>query len=597
MLTQKARSRVDGKPRTRGNGTRKAAHRVTTALFVEEALVQVSHHQQEWERGVLRARLARGQERPLTTRTGSGDIPIKRTYTPLDIAGTDYAQDIGMPGGYPFTRGADPIMYRGMEWPAYFYAGYGSSEDANAYYKDLIAKGATHVSLALDLPSQVGYDADHPAARGDVGKSGVALNSLRDLELILDGIPLEKITTGTVGNCIGPIMLAMFIVLGEKRGVPIEQMHVHLQNDPLKEYTGRGTYIIPVRPAVDLAADMVSYALRHAPRWTSQYVCATQIRWGGATAVQEAAFGLAHVLAYVEAARSKGVPLEEYVPRIDLHMTVDNDLFEEVAKYRAVRRLWARMAQERFGTDDPRVLCLKTTTYTAGHRMTAQEPLNNVVRTTVHVLAAFLGGTHSIHAPAYDEALALPTPESARLAQMTQQLLFYESGACSVVDPLAGSYYVEWLTSEIEKRARAYLKKIEALGGAIGAIEKGYIQREMAEWAYRYQKEVQSGERPVIGVNKFSLDKPIEIKTFRHNPEAERRQIERLRQLRVERDNARVQECLRHVKETAIRKRSNPNAENIVGPILECVRAYGTIGEICDVLREVYGEYVPPSFN
>jgi len=561
-----------------------------------------------WEKGPLRERLAPGEIQPQfrcysgvlkeETKeefcTGGGELVVKRLYTPLDLEGTDPIQDIGFPGQFPFTRGRDPLGYRAFRWPLSFYSGYGSSESANERYRALYAAGSNHIILALDLPTQNGYDSDHPMARGEVGKVGVALCTIPDMERVFNGLPLDRIHTGTVGNCIGPWAVAMFYTLGERFELDPAKMRVWIQNDPIKEYTGRGTYIFPPRVAVDLASDVVEYIRKYLPGWEPQYNCTTTMRWGGCTTSQEIGFGVANLVAYIEAAQKKGIPPEDFVPWINLHMTADNDFFEEVAKFRAVRRLWARVARERFHTDDPRVLALRLTIFTGGHRLTAQEPLNNIVRTTMHVLASILGGVESISTPAHDEALALPTFESTRLSQITKSILHDESLVGQTVDPLGGSYFVESLTNQLEEKGRECYEKVEAQGGAIVALEKGYYLREMAEGMYRYQKEVESGQRSIIGVNKYVLEKEVPIKLFEGDAEAERRQIERLNKVRRERDQSRAQKSLEKIRSIAESKAAGRDG-NIVPAMIEAVKAHATVGEIFGLLREIFGEYRPPT--
>ncbi len=504
------------------------------------------------------------------------------------------ATDIGFPGQFPFTRGRDPLGYRAFQWPLSFYSGYGSSESANERYRALCQAGSNHINLAIDLPTQNGYDSDHPWARGEVGKVGVALCTLPDMERLFGGLSLERIHTGTVGNCIGPWALAMFHALGESLGTNPARMKVWIQNDPIKEYTGRGTYIFPPRIAVDLASDVAEYIRKHLPAWEPQYNCTTTMRWGGCTTGQEIGFGVANLVAYIEAAQKKGIPPEDFVPWINLHMTADNDLFEEVAKFRATRRLWARVARERFQTEDPRVLALRLTIFTGAHRLTAQEPLNNIVRTTMHVLASMLGGVENISTPAHDEALALPTFESTRLSQITKVILQDESLVGQTVDPLGGSYYVESLTNQLEEKGRAVYQKVEEQGGAVAALEKGYYLREMAEGMYRQQRAVESGERVVVGVNKYVVETEVPIKLFKGDPEDERRQVERLQRVRVERDGARVERSLAGIRRVAEAKVAG-RGENIVPAMIEAVKARATIGEIFSILREIFGEYKPPT--
>jgi methylmalonyl-CoA mutase N-terminal domain/subunit len=574
-------------------------------VFLPEFLEKLRSELSQWEKGPLKERLC-GEIKPrfktysgiLTVetqaefRTGSGEFVVNRVYTPLDVADIDPINDIGLPGDYPYTRGRDPVGYRAFRWPLSFYTGYGSSEDAQERYKALCAAGSTELSLAFDLPTQIGYDSDHPLAEGEVGKVGLALDTWADFQRVMEGLPLGNLHIGTVGNCISPWVLGMFHALGEANGLDPKQMRVWLQNDPFKEYTGRGTYIFSPRVALDMASDVVEYVCKHLPQWQPQYNCTTTLRWGGSTAAQEAGFGIANLICYIEDVQRKGIKPEEFVPRLNLHMTADNDLFEEVAKFRAVRRLWAKIARERFKTDDPRVIALRITVFTAAHKLTAQEPLNNLIRTTMQVLACILGGVENIHVPAYDEALALPTFESTRVANLTKQILNDECFVGSTVDPMGGSYYLESLTNQMEEKARCWYEKVEAMGGAIAAIEKGFYLKEMADGMYRYQKEVESGKRPVIGVNKFVLEKEVPIKIFKGNPEAEKRQIERLNRIRMERDPAKVESALAKVRAVAEAKVAGKD-ENIVPPILEAVRVYATVGEIFGLLREVFGEYRP----
>lgn len=543
-----------------------------------------------WEEQIVGTAIKRTPESTQKFTTGSGEFEVKRLYTPLDVSEFHYLEQIGFPGQYPFTRGIDPLGLRAREWPRYFYSGYGSPEEANQRYKDLIRVGANHISLALDLPTQLGYDSDHDLAVGEVGRVGVALSTLDDLERLFEGIPLENITLATVGNCIGPWMLSMFYVLLERKGLQPSKMKVILQNDPFKEYTGRGTYIFPVRTAVDLAADTVEFSCRHLPRWEPQYACSTTMRWGGCSASQEVAFGIANLVAYVGASRKKGVAPESLVPRMNLHMTADDDLFEEVAKFRATRRLWAKISRQAFGTENPDVLALRLTVYTNSTRLTTRQPLNNIVRTTMHVLAAILGGAERISAPAFDEALALPTFESTWQANLTKHILTDENRLGVTVDPMGGAYYLETLTDQIEKEALKCFGQIEAMGGAIAAVESGYYLREMANGIYKRQQEIENGQRIVIGVNRLKLEQESEIKTFHFNPEVEEKKIQSLRSIKSRRSNGEVTRCLVQIKEAAEKKFSGENV-SIVPSMIEAVKAYATVGEIFGVLRDVFGEF------
>ncbi len=548
----------------------------------------------EWENTTLKQRLAKVQENKTEFTSGSGEFVTERIYTPLDAAGANYTENIGFPGQYPFTRGIDPVGYRAFRSPLGFYAGFGSGESANKRFRQLYAAGSRDIGLALDLPTQLGMDSDDPLAEGEVGKVGLAIDTAADLARALKGIPLSGLKTGTVGNCIGPWTLALFIVLCENAHLQPSQMGIRIQNDPFKEYTGRGTFIFSPAIAVDFASDVVAHMYKHVPSWEPQWSCTTTMRWGGCTASQEIGFGIANLVCYAEAAREKGVKLEDYIPRVDLHMSSDNDLFEEVAKFRAVRRLWARTAEKRFKTRDPRILSLRISTYTAANRLTAQEPLNNIIRSTMHVLASMLAGIDHITAAAYDEALALPTFESARLASLTKHILNHENCIGHTVDPLAGSYYLESLTTQIEEKARSWYDQVENMGGAKAAIDSGYYLKEMAKGQYKNQKEIEGGERKVVGVNTFVLDKKIPIPLFKGDPKGEAKQIGRLNQIRRRRDKARAAKSLDQLSQVA-EKKARGKEINIVPAMLEAVRAYATEGEIFAALRKVFGDYRPPA--
>jgi methylmalonyl-CoA mutase, N-terminal domain len=563
-------------------------------MYDDEFLKRLRATLSEWEKSTVKERLTRGAETKGEFATGSGELRTERIYTPLDIAGLNYGDDIGFPGQYPFTRGIDPVGYRAFRSPLGFYAGYGSGASANKRYRRLYAAGSRDIGLALDLPTQLGLDSDDPLAEGEVGKVGLAIDTVADLERALRGIPLAGLKTGTVGNCIGPWVLALFVVLCERSRLGTPQLGIRLQNDPFKEYTGRGTYVFNPAVAVDLASDVVAYMYEHTPSWEPQWSCTTTMRWGGCTASQEVAFGIANLLCYTEAAQAKGVRPEDYLPKVDLHMSSDNDLFEEVAKFRATRRLWARTAEKKFKTRDPRILSLRISTYTAANRLTAQEPLNNVVRSTMHVLASMLAGIDHITAAAYDEALALPTFDSARLASLTKHILNNENCIGNTVDPLAGSYYVESLTNQVEEKALYWLEEVEGMGGAKVAIDNGYYLREMARGQYNNQREIEKGERKVIGLNTFVLDKKVRVPLFKGDPKGEAKQIDSLNKTREKRDEVRVRKSLDRLSDTAERKTKGEGL-NIVPAVIEAVRAHATEGEIFNALRRVYGEYVPPT--
>jgi methylmalonyl-CoA mutase N-terminal domain/subunit len=539
-----------------------------------------------WEQDVLEPTLARFPERRDTFETTSG-IPVERVYTPLDVADVDYVEDVGMPGQYPFTRGIYPTMYRGRFWTMRQYAGYATAEETNRRYKYLLERGQTGLSVAFDLPTQIGYDSDHPLARPEVGKVGVAIDSLEDMRILFDGIPLDRVSTSMTINATAPILLALYIAVAKEQGVDPRVLRGTIQNDILKEYQARGTYIYPPGPSLRLITDIFAYCKDHLPRWNTISISGYHIREAGATAVQEVAFTLANAIAYVEAALDAGLDVDDFAPQISFFFVAQNNLLEEVAKFRAARRLWARIMRERFGARNERSWMLRFHTQTAGVALTAQQPQNNIVRVTIQALAAVLGGTQSLHTNSYDEALGLPTEESVRIALRTQQIIAHESGVADTVDPLAGSYYVERLTQEIEERAQAYIDRIDELGGALRAIELGYTQREIQESAYRLQQEIESGERIIVGVNEYIEEEEHVPRILRVDPAVVERQIRRLETLRARRDAARVEEALAALAEAAA------GDENVMPHILAAVEAYATLGEIADTLREVFGEYQP----
>ncbi len=539
-----------------------------------------------WERDVLEPTLARFPERRDAFETTSG-IPVERVYTPLDAADVDYVEDVGMPGQYPFTRGIYPTMYRGRFWTMRQYAGYATAEETNRRYKYLLERGQTGLSVAFDLPTQIGYDSDHPLARPEVGKVGVAIDSLEDMRILFDGIPLDKVSTSMTINATASILLAMYIAVAKEQGVDPQVLRGTIQNDILKEYQARGTYIYPPKPSLRLITDIFAYCKDHLPRWNTISISGYHIREAGATAVQEVAFTLANAIAYVEAALEAGLEVDDFAPRLSFFFAAQNNLLEEVAKFRAARRLWARIMRERFGARDKRSWMLRFHTQTAGVALTAQQPQNNIVRVTIQALAAVLGGTQSLHTNSYDEALGLPTEESVRIALRTQQIIAHESGVADTVDPLAGSYFVERLTNEIEERAQAYIARIDELGGALRATELGYIQREIQEAAYRLQQEIEAKERIVVGVNEYLEAEEHVPEILRVDPAVVERQIRRLEALRAQRDAARVEEALAALAEAAA------GEANVMPRILAAVEAGATLGEIADTLREVFGEYQP----
>ncbi len=550
---------------------------------------ELSAKKELWEQTVLQRALERSPERKPAFETPSG-IPIARLYTPEDVE-LDYMRDLGFPGEYPFTRGIQPTMYRGRLWTMRQYAGYATAEESNRRYRYLLEQGQTGLSVAFDLPTQIGYDADHPLALGEVGKVGVAISSLADMETLLDGIPLDRVSISMTINAPAAILLAMVIAVAKKQGVPIHQLRGTVQNDILKEYVARGTYIFPPEPSLRLTVDLFRYCARHLPHWNAISVSGYHMREAGCTAVQEVAFTLANAIEYVRAAVRAGLNVDDFAGQLSFFFNAHNHFFEEIAKFRAARRLWARIMRERFGAQDPRSWQLRFHAQTGGSTLTAQQVDNNVVRVTLQALAAVLGGAQSLHTNARDEALALPTEASAQLALRTQQIIAYESGVADTVDPLAGSYFVEHLTNEIERRAQAYIAKIDALGGALRAIEQGYIQREIQEAAYRAQQAIERGEQIVVGVNRFVTEGEPPIEILRVDERVQAEQIRRLQQVRARRDSARVAELLAQLESAARR----PDAE-LMPLFVICVEHYVTLGEICGVLRQVFGEYQPDAW-
>lgn len=514
------------------------------------------------------------------------NFEAQRLYTPLDIEDFDYGEKLGFPGQYPFTRGVQPTMYRGRLWTMRAYAGFATAEETNARYKYLLEAGQTGLSVAMDLPTQIGLDSDHELSHGEVGKVGVAIDSLADMEALFDGIPLDKVSTSMTINGPAAVLLAMYVAVAEKQGVKPEALKGTIQNDILKEYIARGTYIFPPRPSMRLITDTFEYCSKNIPKWNTISVGAYHIREAGASEVQEIAFAFANAMAYIDAAIKAGQKVDDFAPGISWIFTAGLDFFGEVAKFRAARRLWARIMKERYGASVPKAQMLRVHVHTAGSVLTAQQPLNNVVRITWQALSAVLGGIQSMACCAYDEAIALPTEESATLALRTQQLLAYESGVTDTIDPLAGSYYIETLTDKIEKEAYDYIDKIDRMGGAVAAIEQGYMQQEMAAHAYEYQHEVELGKRTVIGVNKFNDSKKLaEQDVLTADLSVGERQIARLEKMKAARDNEAVKAALEKLREAA------KGTENLMPYLIDAVKTYATLGEICGVLREEFGEY------
>lgn len=528
--------------------------------------------------------LAKYPERKKQFTTGS-NAPIKRLYSPLDIDKLDYARDLGVPGSYPFTRGVQNTMYRGKFWTMRQYAGFSTAEESNKRYKYLLEQGTTGLSVAFDLPTQIGYDSDHPLSQGEVGKVGVAIDSLADMEVLFDGIPLDKVSTSMTINAPASVLLAMYIAVAEKQGVTPDKLNGTIQNDILKEYVARGTYIFPPEPSMRLITDIFEYCSMHVPNWNTISISGYHIREAGATAAQEVAFTLADGIAYVDAAIKAGLDVDEFAPRLSFFFNAHNDLFEEVAKFRAARRLWAKIMKERFHAKNPKSWMLRFHTQTGGSTLTAQQPDNNIVRVAIQALAAVLGGTQSLHTNSRDEALALPTEESVRIALRTQQIIAYESGVTETIDPLAGSYYVENLTNRIEDEAATYIQKIDDLGGAVKAIEQGYIQQEIQDSAYSYQMDVESKNRVVVGMNMFQIEEAAPKGLLKVDPSVGERQKAKIQELKNKRNIDSVKTSLAAL-ETAAK-----GNDNLMPFILDAVKSYATLGEICDTLRSIFGEY------
>ena len=513
-------------------------------------------------------------------------IPEQGLYTPLDIQETDYAQDIGFPGVYPYTRGVQPTMYRGRFWTMRMYAGFSTAEESNKRYRYLIESGATGLSCAFDLPTQIGYDSTDAIAEGEVGKVGVAIDSLADMEILFDQIDLGKVSTSMTINAPASVLLAMYIAVAEKQGVSADKLKGTIQNDILKEYAARGTYIFPPRPSMRLITNIFEYCSKNVPNWNTISISGYHIREAGSTASQEIAFTIADGIAYVEAAIKAGLSVDDFAGRLSFFWNAHNNVLEEVAKFRASRRIWAKVMKERFKAEKPKSMMLRVHTQTAGSMLTAQQPNNNIVRVALQTAAAVMGGTQSLHTNSRDEALALPTEDSVMVALRTQQIVAYESGLADVIDPLAGSYYVEAMTNRIEKEAWEYIKKIDDLGGAVAAIEKGYIQKEIQDSAYKWQMDVESGARVIVGVNKFQVEEEAPKNLLRVDASVGEKQKAKVEAMKAKRDNAAVQAALADLKAAC----SDEN-ENLMPHILAAVKTYATLGEICGVMREVFGEY------
>jgi methylmalonyl-CoA mutase N-terminal domain/subunit len=561
-----------------------APEKAERPLYSREELTRVLAERESWSAEELAESLARAPRRRKAFETDSG-IPIPDVLDPASVPESDFRRDVGYPGRYPFTRGPQATMYRGRLWTMRQFAGFGSPEDTNRRFKYLLAHGVTGLSTAFDMPALMGYDPDHPLSRGEVGKEGVSVATLRDFEVLFDGIPLAEVTTSMTINASAVVALAMYVAVAEKGGVARARLGGTIQADMLKEYIAQKEWIVPPRPAVKMMCDMIEFCAREMPRWNPVSISGYHIREAGATAVQELAFTLADGLEYVQLLVDRGLDVDSFAGRLSFFWDVHNDFFEEIAKFRAARRIWARTLRERFGARKRESLLLRTHAQTAGVSLTAQQPYNNVVRVALQAMAAVLGGTQSLHTNSLDETYALPTEDAVTIALRTQQIIACESGADRVADPLAGSYYVEYLTGEMERRALDYIRRIDEMGGMLRAVEEGFPQREIGEAAFRYQREIEKGERVVVGVNGFQKEEPEPIALLKIDESVARAQVERLRSVRSERSAQRVEEALAGVE------RACREGANVMLPVIEASKAYASVGEICDVFRKVWGQY------
>jgi len=558
-------------------------------MYDSEKLKQLRLDLEKWEETSLQRSLAQMPERKGRFITTSSE-PVERLYTPLDVADLDYQRDLGFPGEYPFTRGIHPTMHRGRLWTMRMFAGFGTAEETNARFKYLLEQGQTGLSIAFDLPTLMGYDTDAPEALGEFGKCGVAVSSLKDMEILLDGIPLDKVSSSMTINSPAAVIWAMYIATAEKQGVRPHQLRGTIQNDILKEYIAQKEFIFPPEPSMRLVVDTIEYGTQHVPQWNTISISGYHIREAGATAAQELAFTLADGMEYVRWALKRGLDIDQFAPRLSFFFNAHNDFFEEIAKYRAARRIWAREMRHTFGARNPRSWLMRFHTQTAGVSLTAQQPENNIVRVAIQALAAVLGGTQSLHTNSMDEALALPSEHAVTIALRTQQIIAEESGVANTIDPLGGSFFVEALTNRLEAQAYAYFRRIEELGGVLPAIERGFFQSEISDAAYRYQREIDEGIRHIVGVNAYQDEKPITIPILQMDPQGYKRQVSRLEQVRKSRDAGRVGQALDRLRIAC------QGTENTMPYILDAVRAYATLGEIIGVMKEVFGTYQEPTW-
>jgi len=554
-------------------------------MFDERKLSETKKARQRWEKTTVPNWVGRHVERKNDYSTTSG-IPIKRLYTPEDVEYIDYLKDLGFPGEFPFTRGLHATMYRGRLWTMRMFSGFATAEQTNQRFKYLLKEGETGLSIAFDYPTIMGYDSDQAMSVGEVGQCGVAVSSLKDMEILLDGIPLDKVSTSMTINGPAGMLLSMYVAVGDKQGVPREKLNGTTQNDNLKEFFAQKLCIFPPTPALKLSVDLIEYCTRHLPSWNPISISGYHIREAGSNAVQELAFTLADGIAYVESTLERGLKVDEFANRLSFFFAAHNDIFEEIAKFRAARRLWARIIKERFKAKNPRSMWMRMHVQTSGCTLTAQQPANNIIRVAFQSLAAVLGGTQSLHTNSFDEALCLPSEEAVRVALRTQQIIAHESGAANTIDPLAGSYYVEALTNEMEERTMKYIDKIDSMGGVIPATEKGFFQHEIADSAYKYQKEIERNERTLVGVNNYEVEEDwVPIDLLRIPPHVEKAQLARLQRVRRERNQSKVKEVLGRLHDDADKNK------NLMPTIIEAVKAYTTLGEITGVLRSVFGEY------
>jgi methylmalonyl-CoA mutase N-terminal domain/subunit len=553
-------------------------------MFERKKIEEIMQERERWEQTTLQNWLRQTRERKDDFHNHSG-MPVRRVYTPEDIKKMDYMRDLGFPGEYPFTRGVHATMYRGRTWTMRMFAGFGTAADTNKRFKYLLKEGESGLSTAFDYPTIMGYDSDHPMAKGEVGICGVAISSLRDMEVLFSDIPLDQVTTSMTINGPAPMLLAMYVTVGDKQGFPREKLGGTTQNDNLKEFFAQKLCIFPPKASVKLTTDIIEYCTRHLPRWNPVSISGYHIREAGATALQELAFTLYDGISYVESTLERGLKVDDFAPRLSFFFASHNDFCEEIAKFRAARRIWAKVMKERFHAKSPRSMWMRMHIQTSGCTLTAQQPLNNIIRTTIQALAASLGGTQSLHTNSFDEALALPGEEAVRVALRTQQIIACESGITNTVDPMAGSYCIEALTNEMEEKAFEYFRKIDDMGGAITAIEKGFFQREIADSAFKYQREIDEKKRTIVGVNNYTIEKDHPIELLRIDPKVEKGQVAALQKLRKERDSRKTREVLEKLHQAAEKN------ENLMPLMIDAAKAYATLGEITNVLKEVYGEY------